>query len=206
MGANIMKKMKLLFLSLLSFSLIACSSNDNDSKKERQNSVEVDKGLLTVEVTIPASFYEGENVNVEEIITEAEKDGVKKVTKNEDGSLTYKMSKSQHKKMLKDMESEIQQTIKEIESNEDFTSIDSIKSNQSYDEFTLSVNQSEYENSMDGFATLGLAMQSMFYQLFSGVDEEDYQVTIHLMNKDTSKVFDTVVYPDALEALEKNKK
>lgn len=201
-----MKKMKLLFLSLLSFSLIACSSNDNDSKKERQNSVEVDKGLLTVEVTIPASFYEGENVNVEEIITEAEKDGVKKVTKNEDGSLTYKMSKSQHKKMLKDMESEIQQTIKEIESNEDFTSIDSIKSNQSYDEFTLSVNQSEYENSMDGFATLGLAMQSMFYQLFSGVDEEDYQVTIHLMNKDTSKVFDTVVYPDALEALEKNKK
>ena len=201
-----MKKMKLLFLSLLSFSLIACSSNDNDSKKERQNSVEVDKGLLTVEVTIPASFYEGEDVNVEEIITEAEKDGVKKVTKNEDGSLTYKMSKSQHKKMLKDMESEIQQTIKEIESNEDFTSIDSIKSNQSYDEFTLSVNQSEYENSMDGFATLGLAMQSMFYQLFSGVDEEDYQVTIHLMNKDTSKVFDTVVYPDALEALEKNKK
>lgn len=201
-----MKKMKLLFLFLLIFSLIACSSNDSDSKKEKQDSVEVDKGLLTVEVTIPASFYEGEDVNVEEIITEAEKDGVKKVTKNEDGSLTYKMSKSQHKKMLKDMESEIQQTIKEIESNEDFTSIDSIKSNQSYDEFTLSVNQSEYENSMDGFATLGLAMQSMFYQLFSGVDEEDYQVTIHLMNKDTSKVFDTVVYPDALEALEKNKK
>lgn len=201
-----MKKMKLLFLFLLSFSLIACSSNDSDSKKEKQDSVEVDKGLLTVEVTIPASFYEGEDVNVEEIITEAEKDGVKKVTKNEDGSLTYKMSKSQHKKMLKDMESEIQQTIKEIESNEDFTSIDSIKSNQSYDEFTLSVNQSEYENSMDGFATLGLAMQSMFYQLFSGVDEEDYQVTIHLKNKDTSKVFDTVVYPDALEALEKNKK
>lgn len=206
MGANIMKKMKLLFLFLLSFSLIACSSNDSDSKKEKQDSVEVDKGLLTVEVTIPASFYEGEDVNVEEIITEAEKDGVKKVTKNEDGSLTYKMSKSQHKKMLKDMESEIQQTIKEIESNEDFTSIDSIKSNQSYDEFTLSVNQSEYENSMDGFATLGLAMQSMFYQLFSGVDEEDYQVTIHLKNKNTSKVFDTVVYPDALEALEKNKK
>lgn len=52
---------------------------------------------------------------------------------------------------------------------------------------------------MDGFAIFGLAIQSMFYQLFEGVSEEDYKATFQLKDENTSKVFDTIVYPDDLE-------
>ncbi|WP_042346137.1 hypothetical protein [Bacillus massiliigorillae] len=194
-----MKSIKLLLLLVLSISLVACSSND-DSKKEKseeKGAVEVDKGLLNVEVTLPASFFEGEDID--KVIAEAKKDGVKEVTKNEDGSLTYKMSKSQHTKMMKEMETTIKDSIKELETNKDLASVKGVEYNKKFTEFTIVVDQAAYENSMDGFAIFGLAMQSMFYQLFDGVKPDEYKATFHLKDEATSKVFDTVVYPDALQ-------
>lgn len=55
----------------------------------------MDKGLLNVEVTIPATLYKGQDID--SIISEAKNSGIKEVIKNDDGSLTYKMSKSEHK-------------------------------------------------------------------------------------------------------------
>lgn len=199
LGGYTLKSIKFLLLLLLSISLVACSSTDDEKKdkKENKDAVEVDKGLLNVEVTLPAAFFEGQDID--KAIAQAKKDGVKEVTKNEDGTLTFKMSKSQHKKMMKEMETTIKDSVKELETNKDLASIKSVEYNKSFSEFTIVVKQSDYENSMDGFAILGIAMQSMFYQLFDGVKPDAYKATIHLKDEATSKVFDTIVYPDALE-------
>ncbi|MGM9924946.1 MAG: hypothetical protein ACI35R_11940 [Bacillus sp. (in: firmicutes)] len=194
-----MKKIKFLLLLVLSLSLVACSS-DNEAKKEEKEengAVAVDKGLLNVEVTLPASFFEGEDL--EEVAAQAKAEGIKEVTVNKDGSITYKMSKAEHKKIMKEMGTNIQQTMEEMETGKDYASIKSIKANSSYDEFTIVVNKADYENSFDGIALFGLAMQSMMYQLFDGADPDDYKVTIRLEDEETSKIFDTIVYPDALE-------
>ncbi|MEH6941053.1 hypothetical protein [Bacillus sp. JJ722] len=198
-----MKSVKILLLLLLSISLVACSSNDDEKKEKKENNdaVEVDKGLLNVDVTLPAAFFEGEDIDT--TIAQAKKDGVKEVIKNEDGSLTYKMSKSHHKKVMKEMEKTVKDSIKELETNKDLASIKRVETNKSFSEFTIVVNQADYENSMDGFAILGIAMQSMVYQLFDGVKPDDYKATIHLKDEATSKVFDTIVYPDALEEEQK---
>ena len=190
-----MKFFKLFFLLVLSIVLVACSSSEDE--KETTEKMDVDKGLVNVEVTMPAVFFE--DTDMESLKEDAKVEGIKEVIVNEDGSVTYKMSKSQHKKMMKEMEETLIESIKEIESNEEYPSIKTVEYNKAFTEYTIVVNQEEYENSMDGFAIFGLAFQSMFYQLFNGVSEDDYKATFQLKDENTSNVFDTIVYPDDIE-------
>lgn len=202
-----MKKFVLIMTLLIMALITGCSSSESSSTVEKENtdstkqeesneSVEVDKGLLNVEVTLPASLFEGEDVDA--TIAEVEKEGIK-VTKNEDGSLTYKMSKSQHKDMLKELEAGFIESIEEMKTSEDYVSIQDITYNQGFSEFTMVVDKSAYENSMDGFASFGLGLSGMYYQLFNGTDAEDYQVKISVKDQASGEVFDEVIYPDALE-------
>lgn len=202
-----MKKILFVLLSVV-FVLGACAGNDGDSEEQNQEendqeqdeSIEVDEGLLDVEITIPSSLVEGEDK--EQLIEEAKEEGVSEVEENDNGSLTYKMSKSTHNDMMNGIEDNINQNIDEIKNNEDYTSIKDITANNSFSEFTMVVNQEEFENSFDGFAAVGLAISGLYYQLFDGADPDNYEVEVLMENADTGEVFDTVVYPDALEEME----
>lgn len=206
-GGRKMKKF-MLMMTVLSFTLLTgCSSSDTSNAADKDNteetdqeqtneSVEVDKGLLNVEVTLPASMFEGEDVDAS--IAEVEKEGVE-ATKNEDGSVTYKMSKSKHKEMMKELETGIIESIEDMKNNEDFVSIQDISYNKSFSEFTMVVDQATYENSMDSFAIFGLGLSGMYYQLFNGADENDYQVKIIVKDKTTDEIMDEVIYPDSLQ-------
>lgn len=192
--------------------LTACSSTDDtekeskdkekteavatDSKTEKDESVGVDKGLFNVEVTLPASFFEGENIDT--AIAEAKADGIKEATKNADGSVTYKMSKDKHKEMMSEMEVGVKEYMDELVT-EDYPSIREVTANKEYSTFTLTVDKALYEDSFDGFASMGLGMMGMYYQVFDGVDAENTKVEINVQDESTSEVFETVVYPDDLE-------
>jgi major membrane immunogen (membrane-anchored lipoprotein) len=202
-----MKKL-LLMMTVLIFTLLSgCSSSDTSNAADKDNteetdqeqtneSVEVDKGLLNVEVTLPASMFEGEDVDA--TIAEVEKEGVE-ATKNEDGSVTYKMSKSKHKEMLEELETGIIESIEDMKNNEDFVSILDITYNKPFSEFTMVVDKATYENSMDSFAIFGLGLSGMYYQLFNGAGEEDYRVKIMVKDQATEEVFEEVIYPDSLQ-------
>jgi PBP1b-binding outer membrane lipoprotein LpoB len=200
--------MKKILISLLTFTLLAACSSDETSNKESSNqdtskkneSVEVDKKLFNVEVTLPASMFEGETI--EDIKTAAKKNDIKEVTENEDGSITYKMSKSVHKKLMEEISTSIKETVEETKTSEDFVSIKDITYNKSFSEFTMLVDKETYENSMDGFASMALGMSGMLYQMYDGATEDEYSVTIKLQDESTEEVFDEVVYPDALEETE----
>jgi len=209
-----MKKILILPLILLLGLLFAACSQDSEKVSEDKKDVaegttdktsdgeqlKVDKGLLNVEVTIPASFFEGKDIDT--VITEAKNDGVKEVIKNDDGSLTYKMSKSEHQKLMKEMEENIIKSVEEIKTGEDYTSIKDVSYNKDFSEFILSVNKEEFENSFDSIASLGLAITGMYYQLFSGVDPDKYKVTVIFKNETNGEVINTIIYPDELN--EKN--
>ena len=128
-----MKKI-LLFSFMMALSLLAaCSSDDKEvssdntqngtkqEKNEENESISVDKGLFDVEVTLPSTFFEGEDI--ETIAKQAKEDGVGEVTQNEDGSITYKMTKSKHKEMMKEMEASVLESVDQITASEDFPSI-----------------------------------------------------------------------------------
>jgi hypothetical protein len=200
--------MKKLLISFLTISLLAACSSDETNNKEsskqdtskKNESVEVDKKLFNVEVTLPASMFEGESI--EDIKTAAKENDIKEVTENEDGSITYKMSKSVHKKLMEEISTSIKETVEETKTSEDFVSIKDITYNKSFSEFTMLVDKENYENSMDGFATMALGMSGMLYQMYDGASEDEYSVTIKVQDESTEEVFDEVVYPDALEEKE----
>ncbi|MGN7387843.1 hypothetical protein [Sporosarcina sp. SAFN-015] len=207
-----MKKKLLAFLLLSLLILAACSSKDEANEKENNNkqenqkteetsgAVAVDKGLLNVEVTIPASFMEGEDIDT--VVAEAKEDGIKDVKKNDDGSVTYKMTKAKHKEMMEEMKANVTEYVDELINDEDFASIKDIDHNKDFSKFTLEVDKEAFENSFDGFAALGLAMSGMFYQLFEGVDEGKLNVSIDTVDQSTGEVFGTVDYPEAFEDME----
>lgn len=174
------------------------SSEKTDNKTEGNEKIEVDKNLLDVEVTLPESFFKEQEQDIAQVIAEAESEGIS-VTKNSDGSLTYKMSKAKHKEMMSELENQTKTSIEEMKNSEDFASIKDVEYNKSFSEITLVVIREKYEGSFDGFAVLGVAISSMLYQMFDGVNPDDYQVTIFLKDADTGEVFDTIIYPEALE-------
>lgn len=192
---------KLLLLTLMSMIVLtACNKDDSKTVEEvndegnKSEAIEVDKGLLNVEITLPASLFQGREID--EVIEEAKAEGAKEVTQNSDGSLTYKMSKNEHKKVLSEMGDSIEQTMEEMKISEDFVSIQDVKANKSYSEFTMVVDRAKFENSFDGIATLALGATGMYYQAFNGVNAEEAKVTIHFEDADTGETFNTTVFPD----------
>lgn len=205
-----MKKMIFAVAALL-VALAACGGEEQEKsrtasqeesgqavKEEDNESIEVEKGLLNVEITIPASFV-GEKDN-DEFIEEAKDNGVKKVIQNDDGSLTLVMSKAAHKKMMKEMEENVIKAIEETKNSGDFPSVKDIKYNQSFTEFTLVVNKNAYENSLDGIAILGLSLAGGMYQVFDGVKEEDIKIVVHVEDEATGEIFHTATFPDMMNA------
>ncbi|MBP1971090.1 hypothetical protein J2Z83_003229 [Virgibacillus natechei] len=175
-----MKKLVFIMISFL-FILTACGEDN------------------AVEVTLPASFMEAEEIDIDSLTADSEESGIEDVTENSDGSVSYEMSGSKHEEMMTEIESEVNNSIEEIADNEEYASIQDITSSNSFSEFTMLVDQETFENSFDGFAAMALGVSGMFYQLFDGTDADDYAVTISIENADTGEVFDTLHYPEDLD-------
>ena len=210
-----MKKAIMLILALvLSFTMIGCGKDPTsshtdkvseaeieavDNDQEEEGALEVNKKLMNVEVTLPAYFLgvDDEELDIDQVVKDAKEQGIKDVIVNDDGSITYIMSKSKHKEMMGEMQEGITETIENLLSDEDFTSYQDIAANKDFTEFDVVVIRDAYENSFDGFGILGLAFSSLYYQLFDGANPDDYRAVINIMDEATGEIFDTIVYPDA---------
>ncbi len=155
--------------------------------------VEVDKGLLTARVTIPAGFFEG--LSEDEIRSIAEEADNTSFTINDDGSVTYEMPRSVYEAELGDMKADIDKTIQEIvdESPDIFTSV---TYNSAVSDFKVRVDKAAFE--ADFFATgigFSLGFSGLFYQVFAGVDTDKQKVLISFIDDATGQVFDTQEWP-----------
>lgn len=147
---------------------------------------------MNVEIVLPASMFEGQDIDT--VISEAKSEGVDEIKKNDDGSLTYKMSKSKHKEMMEEMKSSVLESIEETKTSQDFNSIKDVTYNKDFSEFNLIVDKVAFQDSFDGFAAMGLGMSGIYYQVFNGADPK---TTVVIKDEATGGVIDTIVYPDA---------
>ena len=92
-------------------------TNKEASSDKGEGGIEVDEGLLSVEITMPATFFEEETE--ESIKASAAENGFNSCTVNEDGSVTYKMSKAKHKEMLAEMKTSVDESIAEMINGEE---------------------------------------------------------------------------------------
>ncbi|WP_160112523.1 hypothetical protein [Salicibibacter kimchii] len=159
-----------------------------------------------VAVTFLADLIEEAGAgSIEELASETdEEDGIEEITENEDGSVSITMTGEAHQEMMAEMEEEVDEYMEEIVNDDEFASIEDVDASDSFDELTFVVDQEQFENSFDGFATFGVSLWALMYQGFDGVDEEEMEVTIHLENADDGEVFESITYPDAFDDMETN--
>lgn len=225
-----MKKiLSLLLAATLAFSLAACSSgntssssaaaSDSASSEEStsDSSLEVEKKLLTVEITLPASMFDSDSevaesgeetasddVEIHETPEEycnriVKEDGYLSAVPNTDGSVTLTMTKTKHSEMMAEMKQSIDDNIQKSIGDDGFQSIKEVTYNDDVTEFTVKVDREAFEGSWDGLSALTYAFCGAAYQYYSGVS--DPRVVVNYIDADTGEVISTSTYPDDYQDL-----
>ena len=188
-----MKKTIFFALSIIiCLSLVGCggSSNDTqqnieeDSKSEETQSIEVDEGLLNVEITVPPDFLE-EGTTQETLDETAKEEGIKSIPLNDDGSATYIMSKSKHDEMMAGIRESIDESMAEMIDPETYPTFVEVTSNDDYTHFTVKLSSNEVGLS-ESISVLGFYMLGGLYNAFNGTPVDD--VTVSFVNADTGDI------------------
>ncbi len=198
------KKIKSIILSLLlilSFAGCAQSgadstaSNDTGSATETTAAkIETDEKLLSVDITLPASMFEGQDMSSFDADAYADEQGFSSAKVNEDGSITVTMSKAKHKELLDEMATSLDTTFAEFVNGEDTAYIKEITHNDDFTAVTMKVDKAAYEKAFD-FTPLAIGMSVAMYQAFT---ETEYHVEISIVDAATGETINSIAYPDAL--------
>ena len=152
-------------------------------------------GEKTVTVELPASLLEG--MDVESFAGQyREAKGFKKVTVNEDGSLTLVVTEEKYAAQMESMdenakvlylavgqESGVFQTVKRLDYNEDYTSL------------TLTVDKEAYEASDEDERVDEIIYISRLYQAFAL--NTDGVIEINFIDENTGEIYKTDLYSAA---------
>lgn len=202
------KKLTSIVLSiLLVLSFAGCTQNEPDTTNGNANSasetteestaakgIETDEKLLTVEITLPASLFEGQDMSSFDSAAYVEEQGLLSAKVNEDGSLTVTMTKGRHEELLNEMATNLETSFAEFVNGEDTAYIKEITHNDDFTAVTMKVDKAAYENAFD-FTPLAIGISVAMYQAFT---ETEYHVEITIVDVATGDTINSITYPDAL--------
>ena len=186
-----MKKLfALLLVMTMVFSMVACGQTSadvtNTETATQEAAVQVDEGLFTVEVTI-ASALIGES-SEEEIKAAAQEKGYDSCTFNEDGSVTYTMSKTKHQEALAEYKANVESVIASmVEGEEKVESFVSIEHNDNFSQVDIYIDSSKY-TAWDALYAITFYISGGYYQAFAGTAAEDIDVVVNFIDNDTKEV------------------
>ncbi len=178
---------------------IAVVNNTTDDSSSEENSVdgfkaiealgdvEVDKGLFDVEFTVPKDFV-GDTTQ-EKCDEIAKEKGYHSMKLNEDGSVTYQVSRSQHKEMMQETKDSIDKSLSEMcGPDSEYPNFVEIKPNDDYTSFTV-ITKSDKLNLTEGVSVLGLYMYGGMYNIFNGTEVDN--IHVDFVNEASGEVIDT---------------
>lgn len=191
-----MKEKIVTILLISSLALTACGSNDqvqpssapstqtaeeadtqsteNDiSDLNAIGDIDVDKNLFDVTITVPADLV-GDTTQ-EELDAKAADSDIHSITLNDDGSATYVMSKSQHKKMMQELADNINSTLSDMVGSEDYPNFTDIKANSDFTNFTVTTTSTELDLT-DSISIMGFYMYGGMYAIFNGTKADNIHV------------------------------
>lgn len=188
------KIVMVIMAAVLAVSTTACGAGGQkeekkETKKETKSEETVKKEEPDIEITLPADFFDEEGMN--DINEEAKADGVKEVTVNDDGSVTYKMDKSTHDKLLAEMKKSIDEGITELlEDKENYGSFQEITYNDDMTEFKVMADPASYDD-FQSFGALALYAFGNMYQGINQVPESEINTVVQIINKDTQEIIES---------------
>ena len=162
-------------------------STENDiSDLNAIGDIDVDKNLFDVTITIPADFI-GDTTQ-EELDEKAADSDIHSITLNDDGSATYVMSKSQHKKMMQELADNINSTLADMVGSEDYPNFTDIKANSDFTKFTVTTTSTEL-GLTDSMSVIGFYMYGGMYAIFNGTKADD--IHVDFVNADSGEIINS---------------
>ena len=190
MKTIVKKTVSLLLIMSMSIILISCGSTTEapEGTTQATDTLKAEENLLSVELTIPASLVGDDAATLDE---EAKAAGVSETTQNEDGSVTMKMSKIAHQKMLDEFKGSIDESLTEIlNDKETYPSLTEITYNEDLTEFTVKVDPATY-GEFEALSAIGLYIAGNVYQALNAVPENQIKTIVNFVNKDTGEIIET---------------
>lgn len=123
-------------------------------------------GLFNVALTIPAEYVEG--TTQKELNKQAKEGTFKSATLNKDGSVTYVMSKSQHKEMLNTLKNSIADELNKIPNSTDYPNVTKVEANDDYTKFTVTTASTELSFE-EQFLSIQLYIYGGMYNAFNNL-------------------------------------
>ena len=178
-----MKIIKVLLCILMMLNLVGCSGNkssdDKKSGNEASEGIQVSTGddsariyntVTNVKVTLPASLFEyvDEEISQEDLDKAAFENGFISATLNEDGSVTYVMSKDKYNAYVAELAMSIDKGLEELCNTENSTIVD-IKHNADFTDYTITLD-ADVVGFTESFVSLAIVLYSAFYYGFTGKD------------------------------------
>ncbi len=173
---------------------ITPETTDDLSQLDALSSVEVEKKLFDVKLTIPKD-YVGESTQ-EDLNKLCDEKGFHSITLNEDGSATYIMTKTQHKDLMAEYYAQINNSLQEMIGSENYPNITAIDTNDDFTEFTVTTKSTELSIT-ESFSVLGFYMYGGLYSVFNGTEVDNISVTF--VNADSGKTISTANSSDMKE-------
>ncbi len=152
---------------------------------------EVDKNILTVDITLPSSYYSGQDMSTFDFDAYASENGFNSAVLNEDGSVLINMSKSVYRDKLAEMAESIESSCTDLIGGENTEYIKAIDYNDDYTAFTVSVDKAGYEEAMFDMTPLQLSIVSAYYLMFAGTDISTVAIVVNTIDADTGETLDT---------------
>ncbi len=166
------------------------SESDKDSTSKSNETSELDpqlieKGLFDVTLNVPAEYID-EGITQEQLDrTVKEEKELKSATLNNDGSVTYVMSKSQHKKMMEEIKENLDNSLSEMVGNEEYPNFVAIEPNKDYTKFVVTI-KSEEVGIVESFSVLAFYIYGGTYNAFNGTPAEN--ICVQFVNEATGEV------------------
>ncbi len=143
---------------------------------EAIGNVEVTNGILTVSITLPTDLVG--DATTQEFLDANAGVNYQSAKLNEDGSVTYKMTKGQYHSMLESITKSIDDSFQELIDDNETYSIAGIDHNDSYTVFEVMLD-SDTVGLIDGFSVILFYMYGGMYGIFSGSNAENIIVNFY---------------------------
>lgn len=201
------KRIVIPFLSVMLVALMGCAGEvkDQEPVEEQQNqeqevvkdeeekseSINVDKNLLSVEVTLPAEIA-GDLTGFDREVYLKENPEISDVKVLEDGALWMKMSRAKHQELITEMKESIILTFNDLIEGEDTPYIKDIRTDDAYKEVEVLVDRAGYENAMD-FSSLTILFSVGYLHTLQG---NDFDLNLKYIDAETDVVIEEMTFPE----------
>lgn len=195
-----MKKILILALCLVAVSMAGCKKNNKTqnggtSTPAPTSATVIENGAIgvteeggKVRVNMPKAAFGENTAQMAEQIKNSR--GFEAAEVQADGSVTFVMTKAQHKKWLDETEDNAEDTAERV--IEDFRSLDDVEFNRDLTEAVIEVEGPLFDSKLEKGAAQGVANAAFIYQSMNGVKKENLKVIVKFVDDETKAVLETV--------------